>query len=118
MKTALSATLRLSRGPRHAAFSGLFVFVSIGASYATAKSGGDVMPRLDPMAGAGVCENRAGAINEWSGRPILVPPCVYTGAQGSGEICSTAEDVITWLKVLHGGKVLTPKSYAEMIMPA
>ena len=61
---------------------------------------------------------RASGYGMRSGRPILVPPIVYTGAQGSGGICSTAEDVITWLKALHGGKVLTPKSYAEMIKPA
>jgi CubicO group peptidase (beta-lactamase class C family) len=61
---------------------------------------------------------RASGYGMRSGRPILVPPIVYTGAQGSGAICSTAEDVITWLKALHGGKVLTPKSYAEMIKPA
>jgi hypothetical protein len=28
--------------------------------------------------------------------------------------CSTAGDMVTWLKALHGGKVLSPKSYAEM----
>jgi CubicO group peptidase (beta-lactamase class C family) len=61
---------------------------------------------------------RASGYGMRSGRPILVPPIVYTGAQGSGGICSTVEDVITWLKALHGGKVLTPKSYAEMIKPA
>jgi CubicO group peptidase (beta-lactamase class C family) len=61
---------------------------------------------------------RASGYGMRSGRPILVPPIVYTGAQGSGAICSTAEDVITWLKALHGGKLLTPKSYAEMIKPA
>ena len=61
---------------------------------------------------------RASGYGMRSGRPILVPPIVYTGAQGSGGICSTAEDVIAWLKALHGGKLLTPKSYAEMIKPA
>src|SRR5437762_4790485 len=61
---------------------------------------------------------RASGYGMRSGTPILVPPIVYTGAQGSGGICSTADDVITWLKALHGGKVLTPKSYAEMIKPA
>jgi len=116
---------------------GLFAFVWIGASTATAQSGGALVQRLDSIARAGVRENRAVGIvaavvkgnaekvarrasgyGMLSGRPILVPPIVYTGAQGSGGICSTAEDVITWLKALHGGKVLTPKSYAEMIKPA
>ena len=61
---------------------------------------------------------RASGYGMRSGRPILVPPIVHTGTYAGGAICSTAEDVITWLKALHGGKVLTPKSYAEMIKPA
>jgi CubicO group peptidase (beta-lactamase class C family) len=61
---------------------------------------------------------RASGYGMRSGRPILVPPIVHTGTYAAGAICSTAEDVITWLKALHGGKVLTPKSYAEMIKPA
>jgi CubicO group peptidase (beta-lactamase class C family) len=36
----------------------------------------------------------------------------------AGSICSTAGDLITWLEALHGGKVLTPKSYAEMTSPS
>ena len=42
----------------------------------------------------------------------------YTVVFSAGAICSTAGDLITWLKALHGGKVLTPKSYAEMTTPA
>ena len=44
-----------------------------------------------------------------------VPPIVHTATYAAGAICSTAEDLITWLQALHGGKVLSPKSYAEMI---
>jgi CubicO group peptidase (beta-lactamase class C family) len=36
----------------------------------------------------------------------------------AGSLCSTAGDLVTWLKALHGGKVLSPKSYQEMITPA
>jgi hypothetical protein len=36
----------------------------------------------------------------------------------AGSICSTAGDLITWLEALHGGKVLTPKSYTEMTSPS
>lgn len=32
----------------------------------------------------------------------------------AGSICSTAPDLVIWLKALHGSKVLSPKSYAEM----
>lgn len=43
---------------------------------------------------------------------------VHTGTDAAGALCSTAGDMITWLQALHGGKVLTPKSYGEMITPA
>ena len=43
---------------------------------------------------------------------------VHTWPFSAGSICSTAGDMVTWLKALHGGKVLSAKSYAEMIAPA
>jgi CubicO group peptidase (beta-lactamase class C family) len=47
-----------------------------------------------------------------------VPDIVHTGTYAAGAICSTAEDMIRWLQALHGGKVLSPRSYAEMITPS
>lgn len=47
-----------------------------------------------------------------------VPDVVYTGLFAAGGICSTAGDLIKWLQALHGGKVLSPKSYAQLITPA
>ncbi len=61
---------------------------------------------------------RASGYGMRSGTPILVPPIVHTGTYAAGALCSTAEDVITWLQALHGGRVLTPKSYVEMITPS
>jgi len=55
-----------------------------------------------------------GMRNGMTGR---VPAIVHTGTFSAGAICSTAGDMVTWLQALHGGKVLTPKSYAEMITP-
>jgi CubicO group peptidase (beta-lactamase class C family) len=49
---------------------------------------------------------------------VHVGEILHTASFGAGAICSTAEDMITWLQALHGGKVLTPKSYADMIMPS
>ncbi len=46
------------------------------------------------------------------------PDIVHTGTYAAGALCSTAADMITWLQALHGGKVLSPKSYAELITPA
>jgi D-alanyl-D-alanine carboxypeptidase len=61
---------------------------------------------------------RAAGYGMRSGTPILVPPIVHTGTYAAGALCSTAEDVITWLQALHGGRVLTPKSYVEMTTPS
>lgn len=47
-----------------------------------------------------------------------VPDIVHTGTYAAGALCSTAKDMIAWLQALHGGKVLTPRSYAEMIAPS
>jgi CubicO group peptidase (beta-lactamase class C family) len=46
------------------------------------------------------------------------PTNVHTWPFAAGSLCSTAGDMVTWLKALHGGKVLSPKSYAEMIAPS
>ena len=43
---------------------------------------------------------------------------VHVWPFSAGSICSTPGDLITWLEALHGGKVLTPKSYAEMTTPS
>jgi CubicO group peptidase (beta-lactamase class C family) len=42
------------------------------------------------------------------------PMVNYTIVSAPGGICSTAGDLVTWLQALHGGKVLSPKSYTEM----
>jgi CubicO group peptidase (beta-lactamase class C family) len=36
----------------------------------------------------------------------------------AGSICSTAGDLVRWVQALHGGRVLSPGSYQEMITPA
>ena len=36
----------------------------------------------------------------------------------AGSLCSTVGDMVTWLQALHGGKVVSAKSYAEMITPS
>jgi CubicO group peptidase (beta-lactamase class C family) len=43
---------------------------------------------------------------------------VHTWPYAAGSLCSTAGDMVTWLRALHGGKVLSPKSYAELITPS
>lgn len=45
------------------------------------------------------------------------PMVSYTWVFAPGAVCSTVGDMVTWLRALHGGKLLTPRSYAEMIAP-
>lgn len=42
----------------------------------------------------------------------------YAWVFAPGAVCSTAGDLVQWLQALHGGKVLTPQSYAEMTTAA
>lgn len=53
-----------------------------------------------------------------NGRVRRAPLNVSTWYLGSGVLCSTAGDLVTWLKALHGGAVLSPASYAAMVEPA
>lgn len=46
------------------------------------------------------------------------PTNVHTWPYAAGSICSTAGDLIIWVQALHGGKVLSPASYTEMITPS
>lgn len=46
------------------------------------------------------------------------PTNVHTWPFAAGSLCSTAEDLLTWVLALHGGKVLSPRSYQEMTAPA
>jgi CubicO group peptidase (beta-lactamase class C family) len=62
--------------------------------------------------------NRAKGYNIRNGASTHVPDIVHTATYAAGAICSTAGDMITWLRALHGGKVLSPRSYAELIAPA
>jgi CubicO group peptidase (beta-lactamase class C family) len=81
---------------------------------------------LEPlgMTGSGFClgaENvpgRARGYGVRNGNVRRAPPNVPTFYLGSGVLCSTAGDLVTWLQALHGGRVLSPASYAEMIRPA
>ncbi len=43
---------------------------------------------------------------------------VHTWPFAAGSLCSTVGDMVTWLQALHGGRVLSPASYAEFIAPA
>lgn len=43
---------------------------------------------------------------------------VHTWPFAAGSLCSTVGDMVTWLQALHGGRVLSHESYAELITPS
>ena len=53
-----------------------------------------------------------------AGAPSRTPANVHTWPYSAGSLCSTAGDMVKWLQALHGGKVLSAKSYAEMTTPS
>ena len=59
-------------------------------------------------------ERRAHGYQVQNGVIRRAPTNVHTWPFSAGSLCSTAGDLVTWLKALHGGKVLSPKSYTEM----
>lgn len=42
---------------------------------------------------------------------------VHTWPFAAGSLCSTVPDMVTWLQGLHGGRVLSPASYADLTTP-
>jgi CubicO group peptidase (beta-lactamase class C family) len=63
-------------------------------------------------------ERRAHGYQVANGQIRRATTNVHTWPFSAGSLCSTAGDMVTWLKALHGGKVLSPKSYAELITPS
>jgi CubicO group peptidase (beta-lactamase class C family) len=59
-------------------------------------------------------ERRAHGYGIRNGQIMRAPTNIHTWGFAAGSLCSTAADMITWLKALHGGKLLSPASYAEM----
>ncbi len=53
-----------------------------------------------------------------NGETRQAPEIVPVVDLGSGALCSSVADMVTWLQALHGGRVLSPSSYAQMIRPA
>jgi CubicO group peptidase (beta-lactamase class C family) len=63
-------------------------------------------------------ERRAHGYQVMNGMVRRAPTNVHTWPFSAGSICSTAGDMITWVHALHGGKVLSATSYAELITPS
>lgn len=48
---------------------------------------------------------------------VRAPYLDHTWPFAAGSLCSTTGDLVTWLRALHGGRVLPDASYREMITP-
>jgi CubicO group peptidase (beta-lactamase class C family) len=59
-------------------------------------------------------ERRAHGYGVQNGQIRRAPTNVHTWPFSAGSLCSTVGDMVTWVKALHGGKVLSAKSYTEM----
>jgi CubicO group peptidase (beta-lactamase class C family) len=59
-------------------------------------------------------ERRAHGYRTRNGQIMRAPTTVPTWGFAAGSLCSTAADMITRLKAVHGGKVLSPASYKEL----
>lgn len=76
------------------------------------------------MKSSGICygvqgiPRRATGYDVRNGETRRPPEIVPVVDLGSGVLCSTAADMATWLRALHGGRVLSEASYAEMVRPA
>jgi CubicO group peptidase (beta-lactamase class C family) len=73
------------------------------------------------MTSTGICfgpgnipPRRAKGYGVRNGRVRPAPENVPMFYMGSGVLCSSATDMLTWLEALHGNKVLPPATYAEM----
>ena len=65
-----------------------------------------------------IVERRANGYG-YRGREVMrAPQNIHRWPYSAGSLCSTAGDMVKWLQALHGGKVLSPKSYTEMTTPS
>jgi D-alanyl-D-alanine carboxypeptidase len=99
---------------------GVLVEKLYGTSYGAALR--DEIARPLGLPALGVCgedgAGRAGGYNRaFDGSRTPGITVHMSQALGAGGICSTASDLAAWNRALHGGRVLSPASYAAMTTP-
>jgi CubicO group peptidase (beta-lactamase class C family) len=82
------------------------IFAPLGMTRSMYCNSGESVPR------------RANGYSVQNGVIRRAPSNVHTWPFAAGSLCSTVGDLVTWVHALHGGKVLSPESYREMITPA
>lgn len=81
------------------------LFARLGMSRSSYCSNSDVVPR------------RAHGYDLTNRALVRAPYKDHTWPYSAGSLCSTIGDLVTWLRALHGGRVLPAASYREMIAP-
>jgi D-alanyl-D-alanine carboxypeptidase len=66
---------------------------------------------------AGMAGGATGYRREFDGTRSPAITVHLSQTLGSGGVCSTAGDLAAWNRALHGGRVLSPESYAAMTTP-
>lgn len=64
-----------------------------------------------------IVKNRAHGYDMSPGGLTLKAYLDHTYPYAAGSLCSTAGDLLTWLRSLHGGKVLPERAYRSLITP-
>lgn len=65
-----------------------------------------------------VVPNRAAGYNWVNGTFVNAQYVSPSNTFGSGNVISTAEDLVRWMAALHGGRVMAPAMLAQMLAPA
>ncbi len=64
-----------------------------------------------------VFKRRAHGYQPDSGRLMRAEYMDHTYPYAAGSLCSTVNDLVAWNAALHGGRILGPRAYAEMVTP-
>jgi CubicO group peptidase (beta-lactamase class C family) len=65
-----------------------------------------------------VVKGRTSGYGDMGGALRRAPQNDHTWPFSAGSLCSSAGDLVTWLRALHGGAVLSDSAYREMTSPA
>lgn len=75
------------------------------------------MPNSYYCSETAIRKNHVHGYDTSGGRLVLKGYLDHAWPYAAGSLCSNSADLVTWNRALHGGKVLSPASYAQMIAP-
>ena len=75
------------------------------------------MPDSYYCSGRTIRKNHAHGYDTENGQLVLKAYLDHLWPYAAGSLCSNTADLVAWTRALHGGRVLKPESYREMITP-